>query len=91
MDPQTSIDIARQAVHVGLWISAPMLIAGVLVGLIVGVLQAMTQIHDQTIQFVAKLVVTALIISLCLPWIFEHFGQYSRTLIQDIPHHLAEP
>ena len=90
MDPQSCVDIARQSVHVVLWISAPLLIAGLVVGLIVGVLQAVTQIHDQTVMFVAKLFVMAVVISLCLPWILENLSEYSRVLIQDIPQNMAD-
>ncbi len=85
MDPQFAIDIARQSVHTVLLLSAPVLGVALLVGLIVGLLQAMTQIHDQTVLFVARLVAAVIVISICLPWFMEHYTGFSRELIQQIP------
>ena len=85
MDAQEAIDIARQAVYVTLLLGAPVLIAGLVVGLLVGLFQSLTQMHDQTVLFVAKLVAAVLAISLSLPWLMEKLTDYSRGVIQDIP------
>ena len=90
MDPQIAIDVARQSVHMVLLLAAPVLIVGVAVGLVVGVLQAMTQIHDQTVMFVAKLVAAVVVISICMPWFVEHYTGFSRDLIQQIPETVFE-
>lgn len=90
MDPQVAIDIARQSIHVVLLLAAPVLIVGVVVGIVVGVLQAMTQIHDQTIMFVIRLVAAAVVVSICLPWLVEHYAVFSHELIQQIPNTVFE-
>lgn len=90
MDPQTTIDIGRQAVQAVLVFSAPVLIVAAVVGIIVGVLQALTQVQDQTILFVAKLIATVAVITLCIPWFLEHMTDYSRDLIQQIPATISE-
>ena len=64
MDIQDAIDLGREAIMVSLWVSAPMLAAGMLVGLIIGLLQALTQIQEQTVAFVPKLVAMVLAFAL---------------------------
>lgn len=90
MDPQVAIDVARQSVHLILLLGAPVLIVAAAVGVVVGVMQAMTQIHDQTVMFVAKLVAAAVVIGICMPWFVEHYVGFSRDLIQQIPNTVFE-
>ncbi len=85
MDPQIAIEVARQSVHLMMLLAAPILLVGLAVGIVVGVLQAMTQIHDQTVMFVTKLVAAVVVISICMPWFVEHYTGFSRDLIQQIP------
>ena len=56
-----------------------------IVGLAVGLLQALTQIQEQTVAFVPKLLAMILVMSLALPWILSQMVEYSRELILDIP------
>lgn len=66
-------------------IGAPVLIVGVLVGLAIGLMQALTQIQDQTISFVPKIVTMMLVLVLCLPWLIQRMVEYSEVLITNIP------
>jgi flagellar biosynthetic protein FliQ len=54
-------------------------------GLIIGLLQALTQIQEQTVAFVPKIVVMVLALSITLPWILSQMLQYSTELISGIP------
>ena len=56
-----------------------------LVGLIVGLLQALTQIQEQTVAFVPKLIAMAVALGISLPWVMTRLIEYSRELIQNIP------
>jgi flagellar biosynthesis protein FliQ len=85
MDPQDAIDLGREAVWVVLLVGSPVLLAGLAIGLIVGLLQAMTQIQEATVAFVPKLVVMVLVLSLALPWLIAQMVQYSNDLITAIP------
>ncbi len=85
MEPQEAIDLGRQAVQTMLVIGAPVLLAGLGVGLVMGLLQAITQIQEQTVAFVPKLVVMVLVLSLTLPWLINHMVQYSHDVIANIP------
>ncbi|MGA2059201.1 MAG: flagellar biosynthesis protein FliQ [Thermoguttaceae bacterium] len=85
MDSQTVIDIGREAIWNMLLIGAPVLLAGMAVGLLIGLLQALTQIQEQTVAFVPKLIAMVLVLSLALPWLIARMVQYSTELIAGIP------
>ncbi|NLY00686.1 MAG: flagellar biosynthesis protein FliQ [Rhodopirellula sp.] len=88
MNAQDAIDIAREAIWVGLLIGSPVLVAGMVVGLAIGLLQALTQVQEQTVAFVPKIVAMVLVLSLTLPWLITQMLQYSRDLIGGIPDRL---
>lgn len=88
MDPQDAVDLGRTAVWTALLIGSPVLLAGMAVGLIVGLLQALTQVQEQTIAFVPKIVAMLLVLSLALPWLASMMLEYSSDLIITIPDRL---
>ncbi len=88
MDSHDAISLAREAVMMALWISAPVLIVGLVVGLVIGLLQAITQVQEQTIAFVPKLFAMIIVLSVTLPWLIMQLVDYSRELIENIPHSL---
>ena len=85
MDPQEAIDMGREALMTALMIGSPVLAVGVLVGLTIGLVQALTQIQDQTIAFVPKIVAMVVTVGFCLPWLVERMIEYSRGVILEIP------
>jgi flagellar biosynthetic protein FliQ len=85
MDPQNAVDLARQALWTSLLVAAPMLVAGLVVGLVIGLFQALTQIQEQTVAFVPKIVVMFVALGLALPWLIAQMLQYSTELISGIP------
>ena len=62
-----------------------MLLAALATGLIVGLLQSITQLHDQTLAFVPKLIVMSLMILFLLPWGLSQLTEYATELIRGIP------
>jgi len=82
---QDVVDLGREAVLVCLRLSAPALVVGLVVGLLVGLFQAVTQIQEQSIAFVPKLIATILALSLALPWLLTQMIDYTRELIENIP------
>lgn len=86
MDAQDAIYLGQQAIITTLIVAAPLLVVGMLVGLGIGLLQALTQVQDQTIAFVPKLVATVLMLMVCLPWLLQRMLEYSTTLIGNVPH-----
>jgi flagellar biosynthesis protein FliQ len=82
------IELMRQAMVTTLWLAAPALVTGMVVGLAIGLLQAVTQVQEQAVAFVPKLIVTVLVLSLTLPWLIGQIVQYSHDLITSIPGNL---
>jgi len=85
MNPQDAIDLGRDAIITTLLISSPVLAVGIVVGLLIGLGQALTQIQDQTVSFVPKLVAMVAVLGFCLPWMLQRMAEYSEELIANIP------
>jgi flagellar biosynthesis protein FliQ len=85
MEAQDAINITQQAMLTALLLGAPVLLAGVLVGLIIGLAQALTQVQDQTVAFVPKIIAMVAVLILCLPWLIQKMVEYSEVLITNIP------
>ncbi len=85
MDPQMAVDLAREAIIITLIMSAPALIAGMAVGLLVALLQAVTQIQEQTLSFVPKLVAVLVVLTISMPWMLTRMVEYFRELTENIP------
>ena len=89
MEPQEAINLTQQAMLTALILGAPILLAGVVVGLLIGLAQALTQVQDQTVAFVPKIVAMVAVLILCLPWLVQKMVEYSETLITNIPQSIA--
>lgn len=85
MNPDFAIQIARQAMIITLLLSAPMLIFGLLVGLLISILQAVTQVNEMTLTFIPKIIAIMVAFILFLPWLMRtimDFTVWIFTLIQ---------
>jgi len=71
MTPEMAIDICRKAVQTILMAAAPMLIIGMVIGLLVSIFQAATQINEQTLTFVPKIVAVFVTIVIFGPWLIK--------------------
>jgi flagellar biosynthetic protein FliQ len=78
MDPQDTIDFSREALNMVAIVGGPILVAGLVIGLIVGIFQAMTQIQDQTVSAVPKILGMLLVTMLVLPWVGERMIEYTQ-------------
>lgn len=78
MNPQDAIDFSREAIMTCLTIGGPILVAGLVIGIIVGVFQAMTQVQDQTVSFVPKILLLLVMIGLCLPWLTDKMLGFAK-------------
>jgi flagellar biosynthetic protein FliQ len=85
MDSLDAIDLGREAIITALLIGSPVLIVGAAVGLLIGLIQALTQIQDQTISFVPKILAMVAALGICLPWLIQKMMEYSEDLIRNIP------
>lgn len=80
MDTTMVSDLFRDGVVVAIKLAAPMLILSMVVGVVVAIFQAVTQIHEQTISFVLKLIVVIAVLLIAGGWMMATLQEYSRTL-----------
>lgn len=79
------LQIVREALMLVLIISAPVLAGGMLVGLVISILQAATQIQEQSLTFVPKLVTVLLLLLLLAPWLVNVMVGFTNELFSKIP------
>jgi len=84
MDADTVLRIGREALMLVLILSAGPVLAAMVVGLVVSIVQAATQIQEQTLSFVPKIIATYLVIALAGLWILQQLIQFSTTLFDSI-------
>lgn len=82
MDINQVIDVFRDGIGVAIKLGAPILLVCMLIGVVVAILQAVTQIHEQSIAFVLKLVVVVLILSLGGGWMIESLQEFAYKLFE---------
>ena len=85
MTVDQAAELGRAALMMTLLVGAPVLLAAIAVGLVISILQAVTQIQDQTISFVPKIVAMLLTLLIVLPWAMTLMIEYSTNLIREIP------
>jgi flagellar biosynthetic protein FliQ len=85
MNQQTVLDIGWNTIWVAMKISAPALIATLVMGLIVSIFQAATQINEQTLSFIPKILAMAAAMVICGPWVLRTMMNFTINLIRDIP------
>lgn len=76
MTPEQVMDVMREAMLVAFELAGPMLIISIIVGLIIAIFQAATQIHEQTLTFVPKLIVIALVLLALGSWMFKVMNEF---------------
>ncbi len=85
MTPESVMDLARHALLVTTMIAAPLLVVALLVGLIIGMLQAATQIHEATLSFIPKLLLLVLTLFVAGPWMLRMLTDFTHDLYSSIP------
>lgn len=79
------VTIGRHALEMTLMLAAPLLLTALAVGLLVGIIQAATQINEMTLSFIPKLLAMAAVLALMGPWMIRQLVEYARGLIESIP------
>jgi flagellar biosynthetic protein FliQ len=85
MSPETVITVSQQALTVATLLAAPLLLGALATGLIIGVLQAATQINEMTLSFIPKLLALVLMLVVAGPWMLQQITAFTRNLILSIP------
>jgi flagellar biosynthesis protein FliQ len=85
MSPETVLTIGSRALEITLLLAAPLLLVALVTGLVVGAFQAATQINEQTLSFIPKLLAMALALVVAGPWMLKVLISYTRELFESIP------
>ncbi|MBU3056682.1 MULTISPECIES: flagellar biosynthesis protein FliQ [Pseudomonas] len=85
MTPEVAIDLFREALWLTALIVGVLVVPSLLVGLLVAMFQAATQINEQTLSFLPRLLVIMLTLIWAGPWLTRQLIEYTQTLIQNIP------
>lgn len=85
MTQQLALYLTTQAITTALIVSAPLLLAGLVVGVAISMFQAVTQINKMTLSFIPKLAVTAIVLLITIPWMAGKLADFFHFIFQIIP------
>jgi len=88
MNPELVLRIAKDTIEITLYISLPIMGVGLVVGLLVSLFQAVTQIHEMTLTFVPKIVAVLLSLFFLLPWMMQKMVFFTEQLITQLPRYV---
>ena len=88
MSEEIILRLAKQTLETVLLVSAPMLGAGLIVGVIISILQIITSIHDTALAFVPRIVVTFVVFLIVFPWMMTTMVSYTHTLLGSFENYL---
>lgn len=89
MTPESVMSLGSQAIHVSLLLGAPLLIVALVVGLVISIFQAATQINEATLSFIPKLLAVFAVLVIAGPWMLSQMLDYIRVLFSSIPQLVA--
>jgi len=78
MDPGAAIDLSHNALLIALILAGPIMVIGMVVGLAISVFQAVTQLQEQTLTFVPKIVAMGVAAALMIPWLTMRMMEYTQ-------------
>jgi flagellar biosynthetic protein FliQ len=83
--PESVLQLGRNALEIALILAGPVLLFGLIAGLAVSVVQALTQIHEMTLTFIPKIGATILALALFGPWMLQKMLNYTTALFESVP------
>ena len=89
MTPESVMTLGFQAMQVSLLVGAPLLLVALVVGLIISIFQAATQINEMTLSFIPKLLAVFVVLVIAGPWMLAQMVDYIRLLFSSIPQLVA--
>lgn len=85
MTPETVMTVGRQALEITALLAGPLLISSLIVGLIIAMFQAATQINEMTLTFIPKLMTIGAVLMIGGPWLLQNLMSFTVRLFQSIP------
>ncbi len=90
MTEELVMHLGQEAIKTAALLSAPMLGSALVVGLVVSILQAITQINEQTLTFIPKMIVIGVVLLLAGPWMLDVIQQYTHLLFENLAMYVRE-
>lgn len=84
MNPDIVTALVSKALELALIVSAPMLLAGLAIGLLVSIFQAVTQIQEMTLSFIPKIIVMVVVAIMFFPWMTSMINEYTINLLKNM-------
>lgn len=88
MSTDLIMGIAAETMKVTLLVSAPVLFVGLVVGLVISIFQAVTQVHEMTLAFVPKIIAVMLALLFAAPWMMDILVNFTHNLFSNIPNYI---
>lgn len=85
MNQDTVVSLATQAMTLAIEVAGPMMLVGLVIGLIVSIFQAVTSIQEQSLSFIPKIIGLAALIVILGPWMLDQLVNYAQNLYLSIP------
>ncbi len=82
MTPEEVIEIGTSAMRTVIFVAGPMLLAGMLVGLVISIFQAATQINEMTMTFVPKIIAVFVVLIITLPWSIHQLTSFTEAMFE---------
>ncbi|SPP31066.1 Flagellar biosynthetic protein FliQ [Arsenophonus endosymbiont of Aleurodicus floccissimus] len=89
MTPETVMGLGIDGMKVAITLAAPLLLAALISGLVISLLQAVTQINEMTLSFIPKIIAVFVTTIVAGPWMLELFIEYTRQLITQLPQFIS--
>lgn len=84
MTPEVVANIGKDLLQITVLLMAPLLIVAMVVGLIIGIFQTVTSVHEQTITFLPKIFAVMGVFLVCLPWMLRMMSSYTVNLLGNL-------
>lgn len=84
MTPELVISLGQETLKTTIMLAAPLLLCALVIGLLISIFQAITQINEATLSFIPKLAAVAAVLVICAPWMLEVITRFTTTLYENI-------
>ncbi len=84
MTPELIVNLGQETIKTTLMLAGPLLLCALIVGLLVSIFQAVTQINEATLSFIPKIVAIAVALLVCAPWMLDVISKFTTTLYENI-------
>jgi flagellar biosynthetic protein FliQ len=85
VDQDTVVNLATQMMTLAMKVAGPLLLVGLVIGLLVSIFQSVTQISEQSLSFIPKIIAVAVVIVVLGPWMLNQLINYTQDLYSSIP------